>query len=211
MLAEGVRWLWGHRLLRTLTMVLALSNLAAAMNIAILVLFAQDVLGLDSRGYGLLLTASACGAVTGSVVVPWIAQRFPAGATLAVSLALQAGAYTMVSLVHSVPVFAVCWVAVGFSTIWWNVVTVSMRQRIIPDRLMSRVSSAHRTLGWGMVPIGMGLAGGVASLMEPELGRQAALSAPFLVAGLLSFVLVAVSLRYLTTPLITRALAEAEQ
>ncbi|GAA1442840.1 MFS transporter [Nocardiopsis tropica] len=210
MLAEGVRWLWGHRLLRALAVVLALSNLAASMNGVILVLFAQDVLGLGSRGYGLLLTAVAVGMVAGAQVVPWLIPRFPPGATLTAVLAVQATAYTAVAVVPGVAVFAVLWVLVGFSTVWWNVLTVSLRQRIIPDRLLSRVLSAYRTIGWGTAPVGMALAGVIASGLEPVLGRQTALSAPFLVAGGISAVLVLLSARHLTTARIRAALDAAE-
>ncbi|WP_017597576.1 MFS transporter [Nocardiopsis lucentensis] len=209
MLAEGVVWLWRHRLLRTLALVLALSNLAGTMNSAILVLFAQDVLGLGPRGYGLLLTATAAGMIVGAQFVPWLIPRVPPGATLTLALAVQGAAYTAVAVFPSVALFAVLWVVVGFAVVWWNVLTLSLRQRVIPDRLLSRVLSAYRTLGWGAAPIGMALGGGVAAALEGVVGRTAALSAPFLVSGALSFALVVVAARHLTTATVERALAAA--
>ncbi|WP_116247001.1 MFS transporter [Nocardiopsis sp. FIRDI 009] len=209
MLVEGVVWLWRHRLLRTLALVLALSNLAGTMNSAILVLFAQDVLGLGPRGYGLLLTATAAGMIVGAQFVPWLIPRVPPGATLALALAVQGAAYTAVAVFPDVALFAVLWVMVGFTVVWWNVLTLSLRQRVIPDRLLSRVLSAYRTLGWGAAPIGMALGGGVAAALEGMVGRTAALSAPFLVSGALSFALVVVAARHLTTAAIERALAGA--
>lgn len=211
MLTEGVRWLWRHRLLRVLALVLALSNMAASMNSVILVLFAQDVLGLGPRGYGLLLTAVAAGMVVGAQVVPWLIPRFPPGATLTLVLAVQGAAYAAVALVPGVVLFALLWVLVGFATVWWNVLTVSLRQRLIPDRLRARVLSAYRTIGWGAAPVGMALAGAIASGLEPAVGREAALSAPFLVAGAISAALVLVSARCLTTARVRAALAESDR
>ncbi len=47
-----------------------------------------------------------------------------------------------------------------FTGILWNVITVSLRQAVIPDRLLGRVNSVYRFFGWGMIPIG-GLIGGL--------------------------------------------------
>ena len=41
-----------------------------------------------------------------------------------------------------------------FTGILWNVITVSLRQSVIPDRLLGRVNSVYRFFGWGMMPIG---------------------------------------------------------
>lgn len=210
MLAEGVTWLWRHRLLRTLAVFLGLSNMAASMNAAILVLYAQDVLGLDSRGYGLLLTAVAVGMVIGAQVVPWLVPYVRPGAALTLVFTVQGSAYIAVFAAPSAVLFSLLWVLVGFATVWWNVVTLSLRQRIIPDHLLSRVLSAYRTIGWGTAPVGMLAAGVIATLLEPGWGRQTALSAPFLVAGVISLVLAAVSVRQLTTARIRAAEAEAE-
>ena len=74
-IAEGVRWLLGHRVLRTICWVLAIENIVEMAGFAMLVLLAQDVLGLDARGYGLLLACLAVGA--------WPAARWPPGCTAA--------------------------------------------------------------------------------------------------------------------------------
>jgi hypothetical protein len=71
----------------------------------------------------------------------------------------------------------------------WNVVTVSLRQRVVPDELLGRVNSAYRMIGWGMIPLGA-LAGGFVA----QLGG---LRAPFLVAGIGRGVLLLVLLPFL--------------
>ena len=43
-----------------------------------------------------------------------------------------------------------------------NVVMVSLRQRVTPDRLLGRVNSAYRLVAWGTMPIGALLGGLVA-------------------------------------------------
>ena len=60
-IAEGVRWLWGNRLLRILALALGLMNLTLTATESILVLFAQERLGLGPVGYGTLLSSIAVG------------------------------------------------------------------------------------------------------------------------------------------------------
>jgi MFS family permease len=67
--------------------------------------------------------------------------------------------------------------------ILWNIITVSLRQSLIPDNLLGRVNSVYRFLGWGMMPIGAVLGGALVSVMEPIAGRDWALRIPFLVAA----------------------------
>ena len=68
----------------------------------------------------------------------------------------------------------------------WNVVTVSYRQRLIPDALLGRVNSVYRFLGWGAMPLGAMGAGALVSVLEPDMGRAAALHAPYLLGAAVS-------------------------
>jgi MFS family permease len=65
----------------------------------------------------------------------------------------------------------------GFAVAMWNVVTVSLRQQIVPSHLLGRVNSVYRMLGWGLMPLGA-LAGGF-------VAHAAGLRAPYVVAGAL--------------------------
>ena len=57
----------------------------------------------------------------------------------------------------------------GFVTTLWNIVTVSLRQQIVPSELLGRVNSVYRMLGWGLIPPGA-LTGG---LVAHEFGLRA--------------------------------------
>jgi hypothetical protein len=65
----------------------------------------------------------------------------------------------------------------GFFITMWNVVTVSLRQQIVPSALLGRVNSVYRMVGWGLIPVGA-LAGGV-------IAGLAGLRAPYIVAGII--------------------------
>ena len=51
-LAEGIRWLWNHRLLRTLALVSTALGTASFIGNAVFVIFATDTLELSDFGYG---------------------------------------------------------------------------------------------------------------------------------------------------------------
>lgn len=193
-IAEGFRWLWRHELLRSLAVTLGVINLASTMAFATFVLFVQEVLGLGAAGFGVLSTASAIGAVLGSLLAAEVTGRIGTGPSL--QLTLWAGAVTsLVIAVTSAPlVVGAMSVAIGFTAVVWNVITVSLRQSIIPDHLLGRVNSVYRFFGWGGMPIGALLGGALVRVVEPVGERTLALRAPFVVCGAI-YLVVALALR----------------
>jgi hypothetical protein len=101
---------------------------------------------------------------------------------------------------HWIAVVALSMITGTFEVIW-NVITVSLRQQVIPDHLFGRVNSAYRFLGWGGMPIGAGLGGLVAHAFG--------LRAPFVLAGIISLVAVAPAFPVVTTANIEAARAAA--
>jgi len=82
--------------------------------------------------------------------------------------------------------------------VFWNVVSISYRQRVIPNALLGRVNGIYRLLSWGMMPIGLLLSGVTVRLAETVADRDLALLAPFALAGLLTAVLTVAIWRALT-------------
>ena len=90
----------------------------------------------------------------------------------------------------------------------WNVITVSLRQAIIPDHLLGRVNSVYRFLGWGMMPIGSlrRWSDRRRSAIGQE-SRELALRLPYVVALVGNLLLLAFGSRRLTTAKIEAARA----
>jgi MFS family permease len=175
-ISEGLRWLWGNRLLRTLAVSLGIMNLTSTATISIFVLFAQERLGLGSVGYGVLLTSGAVGGVAGSLAAERFVRWLGAGTTMRLGLLIEAASAGVIALSREPLVVGAMFVLFGFHAIVWNVVTISLRQQIIPERLLGRVNSAYRLLGLGGMSAGA-LLGGV-------LARGFGLTAPFWFASL---------------------------
>lgn len=182
-LKEGVRWLWGHPLFRPMAIALGVLNGTMMMTMATFVLFAQEVLELDATRFGLLTTGVALGGVIGSIVAHSVSRVLGQGGSLFATILAGAGSLLVSGLTSSFWVFWAMGFVSAFTGTLWNVITVSLRQSLIPDRILGRVNSVYRFIGWGIMPIGSALGGVVVALAEPALGREWALRAPFLLAA----------------------------
>ncbi len=187
--AEGVRWLWAHPLLRRLALALAMLNGLGAAIMATYVLFVQEVLGLGGLGFGLLMAAGSVGGLLGSVLGPNVIRRLGPGPSMLLTMSVPILGFALTAVTSSAVVVAVCFAAFGFTAIVWNVVTVSLRQTLIPDDLLGRVNSVYRFFGWGSMPLGTLAGGALVSLVEDLVSRDAGLRAPFAVAAVVHLIL----------------------
>ncbi|HEY7522926.1 MAG TPA: hypothetical protein VH720_04605, partial [Candidatus Limnocylindrales bacterium] len=89
----------------------------------------------------------------------------------------------------------------GVGVIAWNVVTVSLRQRIVPDQLLGRLNASYRLLAWGTQPLG--------AIVGGAIGEAFGIRAVFVVAGVLTL-LVLVGRLVVTDAAIAAAEAEVE-
>jgi MFS family permease len=176
-IAEGLRWLYRHRLLRVVAVLLGVFNFANQMGQAVLVLLATQTLHVGTRGYGLLLAVTAVGSVAGGLVSPAVTRRLGLLPSLIIAGAVDAAVFVGLGLAPDPAVAALMLAGQGLAVTMWNVVTVSLRQQVVPAHLLGRVNSVYRMLGWGLMPLGA-LAGGF-------VAHAAGLRAPYIVAGLL--------------------------
>ncbi len=164
-IAEGLRWLWGHTVLRTTALMAGVTNLVGTGIVAIFVLFAQDILGLGDIGYGLILATIGVGGLIGAVGASAVVKRIGPGTTLLSTVVALAAASIITGFTSSPWVAAVATFIFGMFIAMWNVVAISLRQSLTPDELRGRVASVARLLAWGTQPLGALLGGVVANLV----------------------------------------------
>ena len=209
-LTEGVKWLWDHRLLRTMAIILGIMNGTFAAAMAVYVLFVQEILGLDASSFGLLLTGGAIGGVVGSLAASKVSQRIGPGASLFAVLLVFAFTLGVTGSTSSAAVVWLMFVIFSFSAVLWNVITVSLRQAIIPDELLGRVNSVYRFFAWGMMPIGSIIGGLVVSVTEGASSRDLGLRMPFFIGAAANLLLFVWARPVLSTKNIEAARAAAE-
>lgn len=177
-LREGLGWLWAHRTLRTLAILLGVTNMCLTMGESIFVKFAFRYLDVGPRGYGLLLAAMSAGAIVGGLVGDRLARWMGAGVSVFVAYAIFAAADAVRAGFPNLIVVTATSIVVALAGTVWNVVTVSYRQRIIPTELFGRVNSAYRFIGTGSIAIG--------ALVGGQVAHHVGLRAPFFLASIVT-------------------------
>ena len=187
---EGFTWLWKHELLRPMAIILGCLNGLGAITAATFILFAQEILDTSVFIFAILGTAGAIGGTVGGILGPKISAKLGSGPSLYLTL-LSAPVITLIiGLTSSWQLF---WALTAIGTcfaVLWNVITVSLRQSIIPSHLLGRVNSVYRFFAWGSLPIGTLIGGALVDLVQLTGDREFALRLPYLlvtVAGLLLF------------------------
>lgn len=186
----GLRFLLGEPTLRTVVGVVGMTALLTSAVNAIAVLYAIEVLRLPAAAVPTLLVCTAVGTILAAQVVPWCAERARMGHVMIGCLILLAVGIALFGLA---PVPTVAWIAyfvMGIGAGGWNVLSATKRQRLTPAPMMGRVTSAHRVLAWGLMPLGAAVAGPLATLTS--------LGTVLLTAAALVCVVVAFSARRLT-------------
>lgn len=208
---EGFGWLWRHELLRPMAIILGALNGIGALTAAVFILFAQEVLETSVFVFALLGTAGAIGGTLGGILGPKISARIGSGPSL--FLVLISGPITSVilGLTSSWPIF---WILSAITTVFavlWNVITVSLRQSIIPTELLGRVNSVYRFFAWGSIPIGTLLGGALVDVLETSVNREFALRSPYFLSALSGLILVFFAAPRLTTARIEKARSEGRK
>ncbi|HEX5630710.1 MAG TPA: MFS transporter, partial [Acidimicrobiia bacterium] len=174
-IVEGLRWLWGHRVIRSFAIGAAVLNVTFTAAASLLVLFAQDDLGIGDSGFGLLLAAMAVGSTSGSLLAGRVVDRVGSRRAVLVAVAVMGVMLAAVAIAPHPVITGTLLATVGFGQMVWNVVAVSYRQRVVPDGLLGRVNSVYRLIAYGSFPLGA-IAGGL-------IAEYVGLGATWLFAG----------------------------
>jgi MFS family permease len=177
-IAEGIRFLWRHRLLRLLCGITAVSNMVYTGLVAILVLYIGQVLHLGGTGYGLLVATFAVGGILGGLAAGRLADALGTRLCILGSIAVFTGCAAVLAVTGSAAVAGGAIAVFGFASAVTGAVCASVRQTAVPDRLLGRVTSAYRMVNFGAGPLGAVAAGAAA--------HAYGLRAPFLAAAVIS-------------------------
>lgn len=161
-IAEGVRWTWHHPAVRTLVLTILIFNVTFGAAWSVLVLYAQQRLGLGDVGFGLVTTTQALGGLVGVAAFGWLTARVTLSAVLRVGLVVETLTHLALALATSpwvaMPVFFVF----GAHAFVWGTTSITIRQRAVPTALQGRVNSVNLIGTFGGLVVGAGLGGWLA-------------------------------------------------
>ncbi len=167
-IAEGLRFLWRHTVLRSLAIMTGIFNLSSNAAFAVFVLYAvgpSSSMKLTEPQYGILLTSLAIGSVAGSFVAVPLERRLGRARTIGLAMIGPALLVGVPALTSNAWAIAIGFFFGGGTVMIWNIIVVSFRQRATPDRLLGRVNSAYRLVAWGTMPVGAAIGGALAQLL----------------------------------------------
>jgi MFS family permease len=157
--AEGLRYVLGHPVLRNISAMMALFNFVGVTTGTQLVLFAKQRLSASDAEVGILFSAGSIGVVVLGLVAGRLRRKLRFGPAALGALS-TCGALTIVFAVNRV-----YWVALplwGLEQglgIFFNINTISLRQALVPNHLLGRIVSIAGVLAWSAIPLG-GVIGG---------------------------------------------------
>ncbi|GHO87449.1 MFS transporter [Dictyobacter formicarum] len=159
--AEGLRYVWGHPVLRNISLMMALVNFVSAAQGAQLVLFAKERLHASNTQVGFLYTAGSIGVVILALLAGKLRKRWPFSKVALIALMCNGLFILALSFTRWY------WLALVFvgllqgCGILFNINTGSLRQAIVPNHMLGRVMSIASVLAWSAIPLGALLGGAI--------------------------------------------------
>jgi MFS family permease len=161
-IAEGLKFVVGHPILRKVVACTGTSNLFSSMSMAVEIIFLVRVLHVRPAFTGVLFAIAGVGGVLGGILAGRLARWIGSARIIWFSILVIGLPVFLPALAQpgwSVALFPIGFAAFWFSAVVYNVAQVSYRQSVTPPQLMGRMNAAVRWIVWGTMPLG-GVIGG---------------------------------------------------
>ena len=185
---EGISFLWSHKDLRRLVLMTSAIGIGFSFATSTQILFMVDLLHLNPKYFGLLMSAFGAFSLIGAYLAPKSAKKFGRGSVLRTAMITSTGLTFATAFSPNLWVFIALALVGSFSIVHWNIVLMATYQRLIPQEIYGRVHGARRTLVWGSMPIASLLGGFVAKID---------LRLPFIIGGAFAFGLAIAHTRFI--------------
>jgi MFS family permease len=159
---EGLAWAWGHSAVRTLTLTIVTFNVTWGAAWSVLVLYAQERLGLHA-GYGLLFTSLAVGGLAGVAAHDWLTRHASLGTIMRAVLSVETLTHLGLALTRTAWVAGAIMFVFGAEAFVWGTTSQTVRMRAVPHALQGRVGSVYMIGVYGGIVVGQALGGVIAS------------------------------------------------
>ncbi len=194
-LTEGFRYVWTHRTILLLVLMVALVSMFGLPYLVMLPAFARDVLRVGETGLGYLTAAAGLGALLGGIRLAALPTHHRRGPLVLAAAAVFFAAILLFSLSRHPWISAALLAVVGASLVNSVATVNSLIQSMVPDNIRGRVLSMHTMAFLGFTPLGSLLVGALAEQWGPPLAM--ALSSGFALLLTLVVALSAPSVRRL--------------
>lgn len=183
-MTEGIVFVARHPVLRAIAMSGALVNLGIVLVVTMLPVVLVDEMGVSPAVLGLFLASGGVGTLLGSLVARRLAGVVGAGrlSVLGALLAAPCGfGMPFVAEGSRMWLAGAGWLVVTAVVGANNVILVSFRQSVTPDRLLGRMTASFRFLLMGALAVGAAAAGTIGEAVSPRAALAAGAAAIALV------------------------------
>ena len=167
-IAAGLRYVTGHRWLRSIAATTGTSNFFGNVMGAILILFLVRERGFTAETLGFAFSIGSVGVLVAALTASRISARLGVGRTLVLSALGFGVAGIPVAIAPDSWLFAAVASSGfigGFFGVAWNINQVSLRQAITPTRMQGKMNATMRFIVWGTIPLGQIVGGFLASII----------------------------------------------
>lgn len=184
-IAAGLRWIYGHRILRPLALSTHVWFIGSAVLGTVLPALILNDLQLGALGFGLVLGGAGVGAVLGTTLSSGWGDRWgtgrvmvaarltqPAAVVVVLAAPLVAGGQVVAGDIGSWP--PAVWAALACAVLGQFLFGLAMGaegplemgywQAVTPDALIARMSATRRSVNRGMIVVGAPLGGALATV-----------------------------------------------
>lgn len=161
---DGLRWVWEHPAIRTLTITIVAFNITFGAVWSILVLYVTERLGLGPVGFGLITSVGAIGGVVGASSYGWLERRLGMANILRIGLLIETFFHLSLALTTSVVVAVPVFFVFGIHEAAWGTTSATIRQRVVPMEFQGRVGSVYMVGVYGSLVLGAALGGVLAGV-----------------------------------------------
>jgi predicted MFS family arabinose efflux permease len=180
---EGVTWLWGQPYILIINLVASASNLIFQI-VALVVIVAQQHRGASGTMVGLTLAGFGLGGLAGSVAGGWLARRLRPNTIVLMTVWLWVALTPLVGLIGNTVLLIAVLGALSFMGAVWNIAGNTIYFRLVPDRLIGRVSSVASLTSFGALPLGALAAGLLVQAFGPAAAGLVAGAGMLLLAAI---------------------------
>jgi MFS family permease len=167
-LREGIAYMFATEEIVVVMRMVSVFSIFGVPYLTLMPVFAREALGLDASGYGLLMTVTGVGALSGALFLAAVGGRIQRGrlfATASIAFPLMILA---LSATRQAPVASFVLLLCGLFMILQTALANGILQAIVLDELRGRVMAAYVVVYVGFAPIGSFVGGALARAVGIE-------------------------------------------
>jgi len=157
-IGEGIRWLWGQHYVLIVNTAASVTN-ALFQIVVLVVIVAERDRGAPASVIGLVLAGFGAGGLIGSLAGGWVSRRVRVNAVILMTMWLWVALTPLVGIVSNALLLMLVLGVLASMGAVWNIATSTVYYRLVPDRLIGRVSSVGSLTAFGALPLGSLVAG----------------------------------------------------